>query len=107
MGITSMCLDKVCVYSRNRLQVPSTSGLVALIMPSNLPVFLMPNGSASHLEVHGKCYGKDNHARNVARHSARTVERQWGVDPEELSSIGQKSELSLCEKSSELVPRVS
>ena len=87
--------------------MPSASGLVALIMPSNLPVFLMPNGSASHLEVHGKHYGKDNHSRNVGRHSARTVERQWGVDPEELSSIGQKSESSLFEKSPELAPMVS
>lgn len=37
-----MCIQGV--HSRNRPHVPFASGLLALIIPSDLPMFLMPNG---------------------------------------------------------------
>lgn len=42
MGKTSTCAHRMCILGI--LQVPSASGLIALMMPSHLPVFLMPNG---------------------------------------------------------------
>lgn len=40
-------MDGQGVCSRNKVQVPSVSGFTALIMPTNLPAFLMPSGSST------------------------------------------------------------
>lgn len=67
------------MHSRNRPHVPFASGLLALIMPSDLPMFLMPNGG---IKVTQKSVGstKERITISVGKHSSVTLERLWGME---------------------------